>query len=359
MNTVTVSNSKTYHIHIGNNLISRVGEYLPQIIKGNKVLIISDSNVWPIYGEAARCALLSNGYCVFDYVIHAGEHSKSGENYLKILSYAADQQLTRADCIIALGGGVVGDLAGFVSATYLRGIAFVQIPTTLLAMVDSSVGGKTAIDLPEGKNLVGAFYQPDLVLCDLNALDTLPESIFIDGCAEVIKYGILFDKPLFEHLQEFGLQFNRTSVITRCIELKRDIVNLDERDLGVRQLLNLGHTIGHSIESNSIYCISHGKAVAIGTNLITACAASAGFCTKDTYLKIHSVLCKFGLPTQSLYTAHALADSAHHDKKRNANTLSLIIPKDIGECIIHPYPISDLETFIKAGLTYEDQSCSR
>ncbi len=359
MNTVTVSNSKTYHIHIGSNLISRIGEYLPQIIKGNKVLIISDSNVWPIYGETARCTLLNNGYCVFHYVIPAGEQSKSGDNYLKILGYAADQQLTRADCIIALGGGVVGDLAGFVSATYLRGIAYVQIPTTLLAMVDSSVGGKTAIDLPAGKNLAGSFYQPSLVLCDLNALDTLPESFFIDGCAEVIKYAILFDKTLFEHLETFTLGFDRPNVITRCIELKRDIVNLDERDLGVRQLLNLGHTIGHSIEANSGYSISHGKAVAIGTNLIAACAASTGFCTEGTYSKIHNVLKRFGLPTQAPYTAQSLTESALHDKKRNANTLSLIIPKDIGECIIHPYPIDDIETFIKAGLTYEDQSCSR
>ncbi len=359
MKTVTVNASITYQIDIGENLIPQIGKYLPSIAKGKQVMILSDSNVWPIYGEIAKYSLQENGYSVCHYIIPAGEASKSGNNYLNILNFLAENGLTRADSIIALGGGVVGDLAGFVSATYLRGITFVQVPTSLLAMVDSSVGGKTAIDLPAGKNLAGAFYQPSLVLCDLKALETLPEEVFIDGCAEVIKYGILFDKVLFNHLEQKGLKFDREYVITRCVELKRDIVNRDERDLGERQLLNLGHTLGHSIEANSKYNVSHGKAVAIGTNLIAACSVSANICNNETFYKIRNVLRKFDLPVMTEYSVELLAEVALRDKKRASNTLSLILPKNIGECMIYPYPIEDLETFIKAGLTYATQSISR
>lgn len=359
MKTVTVSASRQYDIRIGSDLIPHLADHLAGITKANKFFILSDSNVWPVYGQMAVSSLLESGYDVYHYIIPAGEASKCGENFLHLLNLLAENQLTRSDCIIALGGGVVGDLAGFVAATYLRGIAYVQIPTSLLAMVDSSVGGKTAIDLPAGKNLAGAFYQPSLVLCDLDTLQTLPENIFRDGCAEVIKYGILFDSNLFSHLKCFGLDFNREYVVTRCVELKRDIVNQDERDLELRQLLNLGHTIAHSIEANSNYGISHGKAVAIGMDLITACAVTAGLCNDETYREVNSILLLFQLPTKTLYKEDVLAEGALHDKKRASNTLSLIIPKKIGECIIHPYPIADLKTFIKAGLTYADLYISR
>lgn len=358
MKTVTVNASKNYPIYIDNGLISQVGKYLNQIAKGNNVMILSDSNVWPLYGEKAVKSLLENGFKVCHYVIAAGEKSKSGENYLNILNFLAENQLTRADCVIALGGGVVGDLAGFVSATYLRGISFIQIPTSLLAMVDSSVGGKTAIDLPAGKNLAGAFYQPDMVLCDLQALESLPKDVFLDGCAEVIKYSILFDCNLFEHLLDAGTDFNKEYVITRCVELKRDVVNRDEKDLGERQVLNLGHTIGHSIEANSAYSISHGMAVAIGTYLICACAVSLSLCTEATFDKIKNILQKFKLPVSTEYSAQSLTEIALRDKKRAGNTLSLIIPVEIGKCIIYPYPINDLQTLIKAGLTYADHCIS-
>lgn len=359
MNTVTVNASKSYQIHIGYDLMSQIGSHLSANTKIRKVMILSDSNVWPIYGDIVVRSLQDNGYSVCHYVIPAGENSKSGENYLHILNFLAENQLTRTDCIIALGGGVVGDLAGFVSATYLRGISYIQVPTSLLAMVDSSVGGKTAIDLPAGKNLAGAFYQPDLVLCDLTALLTLPKDVYLDGCAEVIKYGILFDAALFEHLNEHGPDFDREYVVTRCVELKRDIVNRDEKDLGERQLLNLGHTLGHSIEANSAYSVSHGKAVAIGTSLIAACAASACLCDEMTFVQITKILRKFELPITTIYTAQEIAQAALRDKKRSADTISLVIPKRIGQCIIYPYPIGNLETYIKAGLVYADQALSR
>lgn len=359
MNTVTVDASKKYQIHIGTNLLREIGRYIGSTAKGNRVAIISDSNVWPLYGDSVLQSLNDFDYTVCSYVISAGEGSKNAKNYLKILNYLSQMELTRADCIVALGGGVVGDLAGFVAATYLRGVTFVQVPTSLLAMVDSSVGGKTAIDLPAGKNLAGAFYQPSLVLCDLDALNSLPYDVFLDGCAEVIKYGILFDAKLFDHLSKHGPDFDREYVITRCIELKRDVVNRDERDLRDRQLLNLGHTIGHSIEANSFYSISHGKAVAIGTNLIAASAVSCGLCHGQVQQKIQNILLTFGLPVMSSYSAKELATVALRDKKRVNDTIGLILPKEIGQCVIYPYPIQTLESFIKAGQDYASHSLPR
>lgn len=359
MNTVTVDASKKYQVHIGTNLLQEIGTYIRSIAKGNRVAVISDSNVWPLYGSAVLQSLECCNYSVCSYVIKAGEVSKNAENYLNILNYLSQMELSRADCIVALGGGVVGDLAGFVAATYLRGVSFVQVPTSLLAMVDSSVGGKTAIDLPAGKNLAGAFYQPSLVLCDLDTLNSLPNDVFLDGCAEVIKYGILFDAHLFDHLSKSGPAFDREYVITRCVELKRDVVNRDERDLGDRQLLNLGHTIGHSIEANSSYRISHGKAVAIGTNIVAASAASSGICDVQSQQKIQNILLAFGLPVMSSYSAEELTAGALRDKKRTNDTIALILPKKIGQCVIYPYPIQTLESFIKAGQDYASHRLPR
>ena len=259
MNTVTVSASKTYDILIGTGLLSTLGQEAAKLGKAKNVCIVSETTVWPLYGKAAQCSLEQAGFNVISFVFPAGEASKNGQTYLELLNYLAENKLTRSDLIVALGGGVVGDLAGFAAASYLRGIRFIQVPTTLLAAVDSSVGGKTAIDLPAGKNLAGAFCQPSLVLCDLDTLNTLSEDIFRDGCAEVIKYGILYDPVLFSHLEEKGLSFDRENVITRCVELKRDVVAEDEFDTGQRMKLNLGHTIGHGVEAKSQFAISHGK----------------------------------------------------------------------------------------------------
>ena len=227
---------------------------------------------------------------------------------------------------------------------YLRGIDFIQVPTTLLAAVDSSVGGKTAIDLPSGKNLAGAFYQPVAVFCDTDTLSTLPEGVFRDGCAEVIKYGVLFDPDLFDTLLTDGAAFPRETVIARCVELKRDVVALDEFDRGERMKLNLGHTIGHSVERCSNYQISHGTAVAIGMAIV----ARASRC-KDTD-RILRCLEHFGLPTHTKFTAEALEIAALSDKKRSGGTISLIIPRSIGCCDICPTSVEELKSFIQAGL---------
>ena len=350
MNTVTVTASKTYQVHIGCGLIDRLGELCLAVQKPSKVCIVSDSNVWPIYGEAVQKSLQCSGYTAIHFTFQAGEEQKNGATFLELLNFCAESQLTRSDILIALGGGVVGDLTGFAAACYLRGVKYVQVPTSLLAMVDSSVGGKTAIDLPAGKNLAGAFYQPSLVVCDLDALNTLPKAVFIDGCAEVIKYGILYDSALFSHLEENGVDFQKEYVISRCISLKRDVVNEDELDTGARQKLNLGHTVGHAIEASSRFSVSHGNAVAAGMAIVTKCAVHSGICQKETLNRVINVLENFGLPTCTKYSADVLSEVALKDKKRTGDTLNLIIPVAIGNCMIQNTPTEELKAFIQAGL---------
>jgi len=344
MTTVTVNASRSYAIHIGSGLLPSLPGEIQKLGKVEKVCIVSDSNVFPLYGEDCVRALDRAGFSVGTYVFPAGEASKNGFTYLKLLNRLAELKLTRSDLIVALGGGVVGDLAGFAAATYLRGIRFIQIPTTLLAAVDSSVGGKTAIDLPSGKNLAGAFYQPSLVLCDTDTLHTLPKEVFTDGCAEVIKYGVLYDPQLFAHLEEKGLSFDRETVITRCVELKRDVVAEDEFDTGARMKLNLGHTIGHGVEAKSNFAVSHGRAVAIGMAIVSR---ASGCPDSD---RIQSILKKFGLPAETDYSAEDLFAYTLSDKKRSGGTVNLILPRAIGSCDIVPTPVENLESFIQAGL---------
>ena len=344
MNTVTVSASKTYDILIGSGLLTQLGERVKALGKAQKVCVVSETTVFPLYGKAVAESLENAGFSVVSFVFPAGEESKNGSVFLELLNFLAENRLTRSDLIVALGGGVTGDLAGFAAASYLRGIRFVQVPTTLLAAVDSSVGGKTAIDLPAGKNLAGAFCQPSLVLCDTDTLNTLPADIFRDGCAEVIKYGILYDPVLFSHLEDKGLDFDRKAVITRCVELKRDVVMEDEFDTGARMKLNLGHTIGHGVEAKSNFTLSHGKSVAIGMAIV----ARASNCP-DT-ARILSILRQFGLPTTTDDSAEDILAYALSDKKRSGNTVKLILPNAIGDCSIVPTPVEQLKSFIQAGL---------
>ena len=350
MKTVVVNASKRYEVQIGSGLLPQLGQRVKAVCKASKACIVSDSNVFPLHGDAAVKSLTDAGLEVASFVFPAGEESKNGTVYLELLNFLAENQITRTDCLIALGGGVVGDLTGFAAATFLRGIPFIQVPTTLLATVDSSVGGKTAIDLPAGKNLCGAFYQPHLVLCDIDSLNTLPEDIFRDGCAEVIKYGVLYDPELFASLARTSIDFDREAVIARCVELKRDVVMEDEFDTGARMKLNLGHTIGHGIEAQSNFTVSHGKAVATGMAIVARSAAKSGFCAEETKEQILSVLNTFGLPTQTGFAAESLYASALSDKKRAGGTVNLIIPAAIGDCRIVPTPVSELKSFIEAGL---------
>lgn len=350
MNTVTVNASKTYDIHIGSGILKTIGSHMQALGRAEKVCIVSESSVFPHYGQAVKAEIEKAGFQVSCFVFPAGETSKNGETFLRLLNFLAQNTLSRSDLIVALGGGVVGDLAGFAAASFLRGIRFIQVPTTLLAAVDSSVGGKTAIDLPAGKNLAGAFCQPSLVLCDTDTLLSLPRDIFRDGCAEVIKYGVLYDPSLFSHLEEKGLNFDREAVITRCVELKRDVVAQDEFDLGLRMKLNLGHTIGHGVEAMSRFSISHGKAVAIGMAIISRAAVRYGMLSEPDCCRILNMLDDFGLPKCTEYDADSLYAYTLSDKKRAGGTVRLIVPRAIGQCDILPIPVAELKNWIQAGL---------
>lgn len=349
MKKVTVSASRTYDIIIGKDLLSSAGELSAKVIKPCRTVIISDDIVAPLYAETLISSLEGVGYSPILKVIPHGENSKSVQNYIDILNFLAECHISRTDCIFALGGGVVGDLAGFVASTYLRGIRFAQIPTTLLSMVDSSVGGKTAVNLDAGKNLVGTFYQPSLVICDYGTLDTLPKDIFVDGCAEVIKYGIINDKALFDKLKS-PIYGQLDDIIENCVRNKRDIVNADERDTGMRQLLNLGHTAAHAIEKCSNFEISHGRAVGIGTALITRASYRLGYCTRADADEVIAMLKSYNLPVDCPFGAKEMAKVASADKKRSGDKIILAVPYAIGDCRLVPMEIDNVEGFFSKGL---------
>lgn len=344
MKTITVQASTTYDVTIGSHILHQIGQFIRNTTKAETICLVTDNNVGSLYREIVTQSISDAGLRLCSISFPAGETSKNPENYLLLLQTLAREALTRSDCIVALGGGVVGDLVGFAAATYLRGIPYIQIPTTLLAMVDSSVGGKTGIDLEIGKNLVGAFHQPAAVICDTDVLATLPMDVFRNGCAEVIKYGVLYDAELFSHLEKNSLAFDQEFVISRCIELKRNAVEIDEFDQGPRKLLNLGHTIGHAIEKCSGYGISHGNAVAAGLAIV--CRASNCIDTK----RIVSLLEQFGLPTTTHFSSLELKNAALSDKKRQGGSIDLIIPYTIGDCRIVPTSVNALQAFIEKGL---------
>ena len=311
--------------------------------------MVTDDTVHALYFERLARTLTEAGYEVYPFVIPHGEASKSTESLVALLEFCAEHRLTRADALVALGGGVVGDLCGFAAAVYLRGVRFVQIPTTLLAMVDSSVGGKTAVDLRAGKNLAGAFHQPSLVICDCKTTETLTPEIFADGCAEVIKYGVINDRAFFDFLKG-GIAEQLEDVIAACVIHKRELVETDEFDRGARQLLNLGHTVGHAIEQCSALAISHGSAVAIGMVIVMRAAIAEGLCPASDLDELIAMLRANGLPVDCPYTAEALAAVATADKKRAGDTISLVLPYGIGDSRLYKISVSELTDLIAKGL---------
>lgn len=350
MKRISIRASRAYDVCIGRGLFRELGARAAEVLRGRSAVVVSDSNVAPLYLNAALESLRAAGFEADSFVFPAGEASKCPETYIALLRALAEKRLTRSDALVALGGGVVGDLTGFAAATYLRGVASVQIPTTLLACVDSSVGGKTAIDLPEGKNLAGAFYQPNLVLCDPDLLETLPEDVFADGCAEVIKYGMLGSAELLNQLREAPAARQLEYVIAKCVEMKRDVVEGDEFDTGRRQLLNLGHTFAHAIEGASHYEIPHGRAVAMGMRLITRAAVRKGFCPEACLDVLEELLAAHGLPLRADFDAETLAAGALSDKKRSGGTLTLVVPCALGESALHTVPVSEIPDWARAGV---------
>ena len=349
MTVIHVSAGKGYDVCVAPGLLHQTGALTAQVSKAKTVAIISDDKVFPLYGKTVAESLEGAGFRVVSFVFPNGEQSKTLQTYGEILNFLAQNRLSRTDLIAALGGGVVGDMAGFAAATYLRGIDFIQIPTTLLAAVDSSVGGKTAVDLPAGKNLVGAFAQPRLVLCDPDTFQTLDPAVFRDGCAEVIKYGLMTDAAFFYSLAETHVKDQIEPVIAACVRMKRDLVEQDEFDTGARRLLNLGHSIGHAVEASSDFAITHGSAVAIGMAAITRAAVKRNICTPDVLTSVLAILEQYKLPTELPYSAQTLLQAAAADKKIAGGRIHLILPEAVGRCRVEPVPVEQLEGWLRDG----------
>lgn len=347
--TIPVRTTPSYSVQIGPGLLSRCGSLLGDILVPCRMAVITDDTVAPLYLDEVLESLKCAGFSVVSYVFPAGEASKTMHTLADILEFLAREHLTRTDCVAALGGGVVGDMAGFAAAVYLRGIRYVQLPTTLLSAVDSSVGGKTAIDLSAGKNLAGAFLQPAAVLCDTDCLQSLPADVFADGAAEAIKTGVLCDESLFTLFEDGTLTAAPADVITRCVQYKAGVVQRDETEQGERRLLNLGHTVGHAIEKCSGFCIPHGHAVAAGLAVMARAAEAMGWAQEPIAGRIAACLAKNGLPTGTDFSAADLAQAALSDKKRSGDTITIVVPRRIGTCQLHKLPVTELERLIAAG----------
>jgi len=337
MKSLTVPlKGREYDILIENGLLRSVGDKARQVLKkSERCLIVTDENVAPLYLEKVENSMRAAGFMTASCVLPAGEETKCLNMLGKLYDELTALGVTRTDCILALGGGVIGDLAGFAAATILRGIAFIQVPTTLLAQVDSSVGGKVAIDLPAGKNLAGAFWQPSLVVIDPDCLDTLPDREFSAGMAEVIKYGCIKDKSLFELIAANAGRDKITpiigDIIYTCCSIKADVVLKDEHDTSERRLLNYGHTIGHAAELHCKYrTYNHGEAVAAGMLMANEIGESLGFTPKGLSGKISAVLKSFSLPTEIIISRQSLISAVSLDKKSEGGDITLILLSEIG-----------------------------
>ena len=347
METVRVNASKKYDIMIGSGLINDCGKLISERMRSKHCAIVTDDNVDRYYGEKAVKSLEKEGFSVVKFVFPHGEASKSHTTLLRLYDFLADNSFTRSDFLIALGGGVVGDLTGFAAATYMRGIEFVQIPTTVLSQVDSSVGGKTAVDIAGGKNLVGAFHQPSLVICDVDTLNTLTHEFFADGMGEVVKYGMIKSKELFDILCDNDIKSNMTDIIKRCVSIKADVVANDEFDHGERALLNFGHTLGHAIEKYYDFSgISHGYGVAIGMSTFTHIAEAKGMCATGIAEKLDALLIKCALPCSTDIDMAILYKNSLGDKKRNSDGIDIIICSDIGESSVVKMTLDEYADFL-------------
>lgn len=349
MKCVSVTASRKYDVLIGGNIIKDGKKFIEEALGGRpRLAVITDDRVDGLHGKTLETAL--SGFDVVKFVFKNGEESKNIKTFGKILEFLAENNITRTDAVVAFGGGVVGDIAGFAASTFLRGIRFIQIPTTLLAMVDSSVGGKTAIDLEGGKNLCGTFWQPSLVLCDYSFLSTLPDEIFSDGMAEVIKYGVIRDRSLFDLLLKENAKKNIEEIIARCVSIKRDIVNEDEKDTGIRAMLNFGHTAAHSIEKLSGFEISHGRAVGIGMVIASKGAEKMGVCKKETTEEIIKAVKLYGLDTECPFSAKDVYSISLSDKKRSGEYITLVLPEETGKCILKKIHIDHTGAFFQSAL---------
>lgn len=356
MKLLSVNVGKPYDIIINSGCIDDVGKHVSDIEGVKKCAIITDSNVGSIYGERVKKSLENNGIYTVIHTFEAGEKSKNVESIYGMLECLAENSFTRSDMIVALGGGVTGDMAGFTASIYLRGIKFVQIPTSLLAQIDSSVGGKTGIDLPQGKNLCGAFHQPSLVLIDPDVLSTLPEYYFSDGLAEAIKYGMIKSASLFERLENENAKDFIEDLIFECVDIKRKVVENDEFDNGERMILNFGHTFGHAIEKYyGFEAYSHGQGVAVGMMIAVSSGEELSLTAQGSSARLKKVLEKYNLPYSTDADCESLISTISVDKKCRGNDINFIFISEIGSSFIKKIPVNDFSNIFRnsVGKKYE------
>lgn len=337
--------SREYDICVGSGILQNSAELIREVYSGKKAAVITDSNVEPLYAEKLLESLRNGGIAAEVICIPAGERSKSLDSLSGIYNRFFDMELTRGDIVIALGGGVVGDLTGYAAATFLRGVPFVQIPTTLLAQVDSSVGGKVAVNHERGKNMIGAFYQPKLVISDVECLKTLDKREFAGGMGEVIKHGAIADAEFFGRLENRSIDMIET-VVLNC-DIKRKVVEQDEYDTGLRMMLNFGHTFGHALEKHyNFERYTHGEAVAIG--MVQACELGErlGVTKPDTSKRLTKLLEAYDLPTSAEVDAKTLLGNMLLDKKRGGDSITFVLLEEIGRCRLQKIGIGELEEIL-------------
>ncbi len=360
MRTVTVNSSTSYNIEIGSGLLSASGKRIRQLLpKATKALIVTDSNVADLYAGTVKNGLEAEGFEVYEYVFEAGEQSKNLKSIAGMWAAMAEAAFTRSDVLVALGGGVAGDMGGFAAACFLRGIAVVQIPTSLLAMVDASIGGKTGIDLPQGKNQVGAFKQPVIVIEDTDCLSSLPDELFTEGMGEVIKYAYIMDEDLYSILKKAADEGRALKIredveliediVYRCAADKAYVIMKDEFDNGLRQTLNFGHTVGHVIERDSDFSLAHGVCVAKGMGIMIDASLATGRMTEEEAENMKSLIRAYDLPTEDDITPEQAVSGAMNDKKKRGNTISLILVNKIGKAEIVDMTPDEFLSFLKAG----------
>lgn len=341
MKRITVKLEKPYDVIVGDDLLKDCGKLITEVdSKMQKVLLVSETNVAPLYMDIAKTSLEAAGLEVIPFIFEAGEQSKNIETITKMLGLMATNTFTRTDAVVSLGGGVTTDMAGFAAAIFLRGIKVFQMPTSLLSQVDASVGGKTGIDLKEGKNLVGAFHQPSLVIADTNLLKSLKEETFTEGMAEVIKMAFISDRNLYETLKIRVTQksANLEDVVARCVELKAYVVEQDEHDNGLRQTLNFGHTIGHVIERDSNFTLSHGFAVAKGMMRISA---------KSPILpELEEMLKLYEFPYVDETNPDDIVKGIMNDKKKRGSTITAALVSEIGKCELRKMTVEEFKDLL-------------
>ncbi|MEG1528754.1 MAG: 3-dehydroquinate synthase [Clostridia bacterium] len=347
MTKISVDLERRYDIIFESGCLSKIGEHIKALGSASKIAIITDKNVEDLYANSVAISLKNSGFLVSIFAFEAGEASKTPQNYLNIIEFLKCQNLTRDDIVVALGGGVVGDIAGFAASTYMRGIRFVQVPTTMLAFIDSSIGGKTGVDFGKCKNLIGTFYQPSVILADTSVLRTLPDAEWKNGLGEGLKYAILNGGRIYEILKSGLDKSNIDEFILLCMQAKVDIVTADEKERGVRKLLNLGHTFGHAIEALSNFAVPHGVAVANGILMMSKASYAHMTMSESDFNGICALANMYNLTYDHGFTYADMRLYIESDKKKSGdNSISIVVANGIGNCKIVKMTLDELENYV-------------